>query len=832
MAYDRFMIAPMSTGLETDQKPWLIPEDAFSRLNNAYIFRGRLRKKYGTRLMNSNVSVSVEQLYSRLRIDVGVVGSGNASGTVPGAISTFSQIGQQFSIGTNIFTVYQAGVNMPMLVTGTASTAWFDTTTGVFTFTGVAAVDTTIVYWYPAQPVTGLITYQTNDSPLDPTFAFDTQFAYQFNPGGSGGWGRLGTAIWTGNDSQLFWGITWQGLTPTIRYLFVTNNNPPDGIQYWDGAIWKTLLAVTALNTATSIGTTDGSGNASGTQAGGALGQVFTIGGQTFTVTTATLTTPFPLAVSGIGTGTGTYDISTGAYTFTSAAINTAIMYATVSSTLQTAKMLVVFKNHLIALAPKISSESLPYTNMAMWAAFGDPTAPNAWNNSMPGQGNNLVAPTMEEIVSCEFVKDRLIVFFERSTYEFAYTGNYANPFQWNKLNTELGTESTFSSVPFDKVALTVGNVGVHACNGQNVERIDNKIPDTIWNIRTGDNQINRIYGIRDYYNEQVYWTYPYKDGDQNSVTYPNKILCYNYKTGSWAQFDDSITVFGYYYAATPSAITWNSQDILWDNDDITWDGGTAQALNQLILAGNQEGFVFIVNADITSNDPSLQMTNLLLDGNNNVVVTAINHNFNVGDYVYLTNINGLIGPFTGFYEIIQINSANTFIIMAPDIQIALINGQIYTGGGTISRVQQIDIWTKQFNFYIKEDRNASIARVDFLVDKTASSEITVDYLTGTSSQGTLAGANATGAIIGNGILSLAPYDPALYPQEQYQDRLWHPIYPISEGNSVQFRIYQTSAQDVPAGQLPQLANPSVFFQDFQLGAMTIYTTKTSARAQ
>ena len=84
MAYDRFMIAPMATGLETDQKPWLIPEDAFSRLNNAYIFRGRVRKKYGTQLMNENVSPSVAPLYSRLRINVGTLGSGNASGTVPG----------------------------------------------------------------------------------------------------------------------------------------------------------------------------------------------------------------------------------------------------------------------------------------------------------------------------------------------------------------------------------------------------------------------------------------------------------------------------------------------------------------------------------------------------------------------------------------------------------------------------------------------------------------------------------------------------------------------------------------------------------------------------
>src|SRR5690606_10613311 len=117
------------------------------------------------------------------------------------------------------------------------------------------------------------------------------------------------------------------------------------------------------------------------------------------------------------------------------------------------------------------------YTNMAIWSAFGDPTVTDAWDNSKPGQGNSLVASTMEDIVSCEFIKDRLIVFFERSTYEFVFTGNQAFPFAFQQLNTELGSESTFSVVPFDKVALTIGNVGIHECNAVNVQRIDQKIP-------------------------------------------------------------------------------------------------------------------------------------------------------------------------------------------------------------------------------------------------------------------------------------------------------------------------------------------------------------------
>lgn len=40
MAFDRFLIAPMQSGLQTNLRPWLIQDDAFSQLNNAYLFRG------------------------------------------------------------------------------------------------------------------------------------------------------------------------------------------------------------------------------------------------------------------------------------------------------------------------------------------------------------------------------------------------------------------------------------------------------------------------------------------------------------------------------------------------------------------------------------------------------------------------------------------------------------------------------------------------------------------------------------------------------------------------------------------------------------------------
>lgn len=743
MPMDRFMIAPIRGGLETDVKPWMVPNDAMAQMDNAYIFRDRIRKRFGSRLMNSTVDLSVAQLFSRVRVQVATTTGGAASGTVPGAIF---KLGQLFSVLNDIFTVNNDTPGPQAMLSTGPGTGTYDVSNGNFVITGTGAPDSTPVYFYPAEPIMGLPLYEVSDTLNDPTFAFDTQFAYQYT---AGAWSRLaaGTSVWTGNNSQFFWTTNWQGATPSVRRLFVTNNVQADGIRYWDGTTW----------TAT-----------------------------TFTINAA-------------------------------------------GDTLLTSLIVVVYQNRLIALntLENVSSTPTRFTNRARWAAFGDPTAMNAWRQDIPGQGNALDAATMEDIVSVEFIKNRLIVFFESSTWELAFTNNQAQPFVWQKLNTELGCESPWSVVPFDKVALAVGNVGIHACNGVNVERIDQKIPDTVWTTRDGSDQSKRVYGIRDYYAEQVYWTFPSITANPFSTTFPNRILVYNYPLDAWAFNDDSITAFGYFYLANSvSAITWDSQDINWDNTTVTWDSGASQVLSQNVLAGNQEGFVFIVNPDLTANAPALQITDIYINGNNQVELIVTDHNLNTNatddaSYIYLEFLNGLTGPFTSIYPVVGVSDADTIQITAPDVFAALALGQVYTGGGTIARISQIDILTKQFNFYIDKDRNSQVQKIDFLVDRTDSGEITVDYKIGSSSQGSLAGAQATGAQIGTNVLETSPYD--LYPAEQTQDRLWHPVYTQADGNAVQLRIYLSDVQ---------LQNFNIATSNLQIHAMTFYCQPTTQRAQ
>ncbi len=94
---DRFMIAPYdkSSGLRTNYKPFLIPDEAFNSLENAYVFRGRVRKRFGTRWLANT------QQGTRLRFDIGTTQLGDVFTYTLDPLLAIPSVGIMFSIGPN-----------------------------------------------------------------------------------------------------------------------------------------------------------------------------------------------------------------------------------------------------------------------------------------------------------------------------------------------------------------------------------------------------------------------------------------------------------------------------------------------------------------------------------------------------------------------------------------------------------------------------------------------------------------------------------------------------------------------------------------------------------
>lgn len=743
---DRFFIAPYDTtsGLQNNVRPWLIPDDAFAQMENAYVFRGRVRKRFGSRWLGDS------SLQSRFRIQITVtdINGDTPAGTfVPlsgGAPIATIAIGQMFSIGDQVFTVIALGNPAAMLISGAATLATIDTTTGAVVITGADAL--TEVYYYPSLPVMGLLTKEEITISDEFVIGFDTRFAYQY----VSGWERLntegvaGAASWQGSNSQFFWGTTWTGNSPADKIFFVTNFNPNEThfMRRYNGAQWD----------------------------------------------------EFRPRIDAAGT------------TF-----------------LLSARILVPFKNRLVAFNTYEGSVApgTQFSNRCRYSQVGSPLAVDAWDQDVPGKGNAIDAPTSEAIVTVEFVKDRLIVYFERSTWELVYLGNQAFPFGWQKINTELGAESTFTIIPLDSQAIGIGNVGIHACNGTNVVRIDNKIPNLVFDIHNVNQGIERVYGIRDYQVEALYWAYPHTDATTEQP-YPTKVLLYNYRNDTWAINDDSVTAFGYFQPL--EGTLWSSSTVSW-SDPVLWGSGLTQAKQRQVVAGNQQGYTFICDANETSNAEVLQITNMAIASPGIINLIVIDHNLRIDDYIY---INGAI------YDDAS-NSYNNMIYRVASVidkDTIQFNGQIsftgtYIGGGLIARVSRIYIKTKEYNFYAQQGKKAYIPKVEFMVDATDTGEIQVDFYVSTNQNPFLPLSQISGALIGTGVLDTFPYTAAnssiAGTLEQNSQRLWHPVYFQAAGNVIQLEL---GLNDV------QMRDVNIREDDFQLHAICFISTSLENRLE
>jgi hypothetical protein len=712
MVLKNFLIGPQVEGQQNNIEPFYLPEEAYFELEDVYVWRGRIRKRFGYQLIGSN------DLNSRLRINLGNTdGSGDISTTVPGSIF---KIGQTFSIGTEIFTVNALGTPATLLDTGSATLATYNTTTGALVINGAAI--NTACFFYPAEPVMGLRIRENSDINQEDLIAFDTQFAYERS---GSGFDRLGTASWSGDNADFFWSSNYRGTNPYETFFYVVNDVAADNIKYIpeSSSTWTSLR---------------------------------------------------PQLNSG---GTNRY--------------------------LETCKMILPFKDRLIALntVEDEGGTDRNYPNRCRFSQNGDPTnATTSWLDDISGRGGFIDAPTQEQIISSEYIKDRLIVYFERSTWELVYTGNFALPFRWQQINNELGCESTFSTVGFDKAVLGVGNVGVHACNGVNVERIDEKIPDEVFKIHNGNDGPARVYGIRDYFNEVVYWTYP---DDTNDPTFPTRIFLYNYKNNTWAFFNDSFTCFGYFQKT--SDLTWATVgDIYptWSTWNDPWGSPLFQSSFPDIVAGTQQGFVVILDNGLSANSQSLYITDMNAA---NSRITIIDHNLKENDYVLVEDAQGITSLNDTIFQIQEVVDEDTIILDTT------FTGT-YSGDGKLTRISNLKILTKQFNPGTIVGQQFRVPYLDFLLNRTANGEVSVNYLIDTSSGDSIQDQVTSDALLGSNILYTKVEENQTF--QVNQQKIWHRYYVQSQAQFLQLLLFMSDTQ---------MRDKGIAQSDFEMHAIIFY---------
>jgi len=708
-----FAIVDLRDGVRRDITPFLLTNDAFPILENAYLFRGRIERRSCTTAVGND---------GRLKGNIGTT-DGAGDFTLPdAAVSPIPSATATFIVNGDTLTDPGGASPVTLLTTG-ATTGTLNRATGVLDTNAPAAA----VTYIPGLPVMGLTVREQaaiNDELL---LAYDTRYTYLFDQGTNDfilqntfANNPANTFVWTGTDSDFFWSTNYRSA------YWVTNN----------------VAGFHAIQTASPVVEGDG--------------------------------------IRWYGTITGAAP-TTGWRNFNPAVSTTEFLNG--------ALIIIPYKDRLLTLNTLEGANlgtTTRFPQRARWSQNGTPfysAAPDgqtaqadAWRSDIVGKGGFIDAPTSEVIVSAEFVKDTLIVYFERSTWQLVYTANETLPFVWQKINTELGCESTFSKVPFDRGVYAVGNYGIITCDSVNVLRIDQKIPDEVFMIQNKNNGVKRIYGIRDYNAQLVYWTYPIlSDEDKEAVTYdltfPNQVLVYNYLDGSWAEFDDCFTCFGYWQRF--SDITWAQLNRTWESSNFSWNSGVLQARYPDVIAGNQRGFVVVFSQlqNLGQNSPSIPIANIA-----GSTITATNHNLMNNQYVLITGVQGATGYNNNIFRVTQA-TLNTFVLDSGTF------GGLYTGGGLITHVPNILIQTKEFNPYYQNGDSVRLNYIDVLIDRTTSGRFDCQFFT--NSQDSVPLETST-------VLTSPEPSPSYSSNQQ---RIWHRIYCNTFGSFFQNEFLMNDAQ-------------------------------------
>lgn len=769
MSYKPLTIQGFKNGLVTSEDDTIIPDDALAYLENAYVWRKRLLKKGGYTLFG--------RLGRRSDDIAGAAGNLSYSPIEPGSM------------------IYVEGGNTHVDVPNAATTGdiaggTIDYTTGAYAGLPFPGVMSYIVVVDDFSPAMGIFERETTDINAEECIAFDRKMAYIHNGADFDHskfyLGGVNPVEWNGTDSDFFKSCNYYG-------SFWATNSVPGMHGYVITNITNAAAAVVTIG-AHLFQVNDivhFSGVQGMTEMNGQSGTVTAIAATTITVNInsgaygAYAAGGFAQALTHT---TGAYDgirwyAGNGWVNFAPP-----LSFTSATPYLMGAKFILPFKNRLLCFNTwegTSYANRRNHSNRLRWnAALATPYYANVFptgysysDNSwyeQPGSGGFLDAPTDEQILGIGYLKDYLVVLFERSSYLLGYTGNRNLPFQFHKLNSEFGCESSSSVVPFDDNVLALSNRGIVSVEQNGATRVDDKIPNLAFEMQNNRDGTRRIHGIRNFLTESVYWTYR-SIGTFTQGTYPNRVLAYNYEDNVWAIFRNSFTCFGSHI--TTRDLTWDEIFTIWDDYDVIWDDARTQTNNPTTLAGNQQGYVFALDlvGDTSINGNSESLSIQSVTAASPAVFTSRNHNLEPGDYVYLDDLFG-VAPATDLNERVYKVSTRSYTdhtFTLQDVNDALINlaGGYYCGG-KITPIDNFLIVTKCYNPALQDGLKVRYGMIDLLCKADDDAEVEVQVYIDKQSYP-----------------DDNPIQKDLTISSSAARQVWHRIYPQSTGQFIQLAL-------------------------------------------
>ena len=728
-------------GLTTDKKPFLLQDEAYSLLMNAYVWRNRTRRRLG--------SVTLGRLQRNFtNIDFFTTGAANwtfnlltRSGYVtaatngnPGAITTAYPHG--LSTGDEVVLSNVAGATgyngkvFTITVTSTTSFTTGTNAAGYGAYTGGGYFISNLA-WGTLDPYAQVV-------PGSFSITFSAT-AYTDNGQGSivdSMSNVVGTINYiTGSVTLTNTGLG--GASTTITFYYYP--------AFQSMAICKQDIATIGIDNTIFFDTTYAYQYVAGTFQELAPGTIWTGPNNTNGTNTYFFYYANYQGVDAylkyffatnfyINTGSGVYDPIRYYYNSTWTALTPLV---TSSIYMFQALILVPYYGRLVALNTYEGTAANAAQNFYARCRFsqrGTAVGTDSWRQDIFGLGGYVDAPTNETIVGAAFYRNTLIVFFEYSTWQLRYIGEYGIPFIFERISSDFGAVSTFSPIIFDQGVMAIGDRGIIQAGAQGVKRLDEQIPETIFSFEIENNAPDFVHGIRDFEKEVVYWNYIDATGisqssDDDLQNFPNSVLLYNYRNNTWATFRDTITCFG--TGQFNLGITWDSDTTEWD-EDIPWDDSDQQAYSDYILAGNQHGFIQIYEnqeVETPTTCPIIYGPTLFIyavdfsEYPGPVQLTVPNHNLFDGELIFIMDLiwsgtdpgmNNMIYQIT----VIDVNTISLSTWNGSNYQsFAVDSDATYLGGGVICLLPVMNMQSKDFNPFQEQGKQFKLSFIDMQID-------------------------------------------------------------------------------------------------------------------
>ena len=273
------------------------------------------------------------------------------------------------------------------------------------------------------------------------------------------------------------------------------------------------------------------------------------------------------------------------------------------ANNLNGAKYIFSVKQRFIALHTFEGASEYP--QRVRWCS---PQRPDRWDEVTYATAGRIDAPTGEQIVAAQPLRDSIIVYFTESVWVLTSTSDPTIPFRWVRLNSFRACDGKMATVGFDRYSVALSSRGITATDVSETRRVDDKI-QTFVNNEVNAEYFGKVYGARSYEDQRTWVLYP-----SGTDTECNKALIYDEDSGAYSTYTISMNVLGYGNAAKDYTF---ADFVAANNLDITFAQGQSNTFqdyffqkdSEIFLGGDINGSIYVMETDSSDDQVDIKAT-------------------------------------------------------------------------------------------------------------------------------------------------------------------------------------------------------------------------------